>query len=707
MVAPTDIPGVVSESGLLPSLYGGGVPVSLEDIKRRRAIAAALASRARPFPKTIGEGLTSLGEAFGDVMADRRLSEQEQAYGARRGAAVNAPLGGVPPARVPAAPASAIVKPVAAVTAPTMPKTADPRAAIAAAVDPNDPALVALAPSAPSRGVASPDPTQAGATEPPQTSPIPSDATLAAAGEDDPLWPARMGAISGIETRGVADPYRAVGAPTKYGRGLGRYQVVEANVAPWTQAALGQALTPQQFLASEDAQDAVFKHRFGQYVDQFGEEGAARAWFGGPGNVNKADLTDRHKRLSIGNYGKSYMAGLEAGTDPTQVAAYAPTGTATDAPSPAARGGAVIPPLTEENPVTPSDITPAPIRVAEERGGVTIPGPLERITPPPKAPTTGLAPTPPNYPKIGPEPTLPDPTPITPEEIRARELVKQFPGDEQVAAIAKQLDDFGKGQRLARDTRNAELYRSKVETYRARTLASETVERERPQKEWEFTQKQEAAAREEADRIKFPLGRAEADKRMKESFDTAKGIPASNAAIANVRQALPQMFSGQFADAALGLAKFKTAIGAPEDPRITPTESFRGFIVPILAQLRPAIVGAGAQSLPELKLLEDAAAGNIKLEPASIGKIVDAIEKLNLVAATQHHKVLLANSGEGDPAMLRHGFGNYGLPMERLVPPRAVEILRKGVADGDPNVMKEFDDDFNTPGLARKILGGR
>ena len=87
----------------------------------------------------------------------------------------------------------------------------------------------------------------------------------------------------------------------------GEFSVVEANIAPWTQAALGQALTPQQYLSSPQAQDAVFKHRFGQYVDQFGEEGAARAWFGGPGNVNKTDLTDRHKRLSIGDYGKTYM----------------------------------------------------------------------------------------------------------------------------------------------------------------------------------------------------------------------------------------------------------------------------------------------------------------------------------------------------------------------------------------------------------------
>jgi len=61
---PEDIPGVVSSSGILPAATLMGP----EELQRRRAIAVALASRAgRPFPKTIGEGLTSLGEAFGGV----------------------------------------------------------------------------------------------------------------------------------------------------------------------------------------------------------------------------------------------------------------------------------------------------------------------------------------------------------------------------------------------------------------------------------------------------------------------------------------------------------------------------------------------------------------------------------------------------------------------------------------------------------------
>jgi len=476
MPDPTYRPGVLSESGILP-IAMGDVPASLEDIKRRRAIAAALATRSRPFPKTIGEGLTSMGEAFGDVMADRRLSEQERAYAGGRAAD---PLFR-PPGSNPAAGAVAPAKPVAAI--PAVEPGGDPRAAIARAMNPNDPALRPA-------GVASPDPTQAGATEPPQTFPASSAATPEGGG-DDPVWAARQGAIGGIESRGQPDPYQAVGAPTKYGRGLGRYQVVEANIGPWTQAALGQALTPQQYLASPQAQDAVFKHRFGQYVDQFGEEGAARAWFGGPGNVNKGDLTDVHKRLSIADYGKSYMAGLQAGTDPTRIAAYAPTGTATDAPSPAARGGMAIPPLAEENPVTPSDIMPAPTRVAEAGGAV-----------PGAAPATPASAAPGAVPAAPPAlagtrkplglPPAPDRTgePLSDEELRGMTILRKYPGDEQAAAQARLLMEYGKARRDEAYTRKVEEYKNRVTLEGQRTLAEEEYARNLPKTQQEMAERQ-------------------------------------------------------------------------------------------------------------------------------------------------------------------------------------------------------------------------
>jgi hypothetical protein len=92
-------------------------------------------------------------------------------------------------------------------------------------------------------------------------------------------------AIKSIESSGN---YGALGPITKSGdRAYGAYQVMGANVGPWTKSALGTSLTPSAFLASPSAQDAVFSKIFGGYTSKFGASGAAQAWFGGPGSVGK------------------------------------------------------------------------------------------------------------------------------------------------------------------------------------------------------------------------------------------------------------------------------------------------------------------------------------------------------------------------------------------------------------------------------------
>lgn len=116
-------------------------------------------------------------------------------------------------------------------------------------------------------------------------------------------------AIAGIESAGSGD-YAAVG-PThsKLGRALGRYQIMEANIGPWSREALGREVTPDEFMANPQLQDAIFDHRFGQYVDKYGPEGAAQAWFGGPGGVGKTNRKDV-LGTSIGGYGQKFMKAL-------------------------------------------------------------------------------------------------------------------------------------------------------------------------------------------------------------------------------------------------------------------------------------------------------------------------------------------------------------------------------------------------------------
>lgn len=127
-------------------------------------------------------------------------------------------------------------------------------------------------------------------------------------------------AIASIESAGSGD-YAAVG-PThpKLGRALGRYQIMEANIGPWSREALGREVSPDEFLANPQLQDAIFDHRFGQYVNQYGPEGAAQAWFAGPGGVGKTGRSDV-LGTTVGDYTGKFNAAM--GGEPRQQVAQA------------------------------------------------------------------------------------------------------------------------------------------------------------------------------------------------------------------------------------------------------------------------------------------------------------------------------------------------------------------------------------------------
>jgi hypothetical protein len=103
-------------------------------------------------------------------------------------------------------------------------------------------------------------------------------------------------AISGIESAGQPNNgYGAVGpiANPQGDRAYGKFQVMGANVGPWTQEVLGKAMTPQEFLQSPEAQNAVFEAKFGQYVTKYGSpQAASRAWFAGEGGMNNPNARD-------------------------------------------------------------------------------------------------------------------------------------------------------------------------------------------------------------------------------------------------------------------------------------------------------------------------------------------------------------------------------------------------------------------------------
>lgn len=125
--------------------------------------------------------------------------------------------------------------------------------------------------------------------------------------------------IANIESGGK---YDLLGPVTRTGdRAHGKYQVMGANIGPWTKEVLGQELTPQQFLANPQAQEQVFNKKFGSYVDKYGPEGAARAWFAGEGGMNDMGRRDQ-LGTSVADYSRKFQAGM--GQQPYRVASLNP-----------------------------------------------------------------------------------------------------------------------------------------------------------------------------------------------------------------------------------------------------------------------------------------------------------------------------------------------------------------------------------------------
>lgn len=114
-------------------------------------------------------------------------------------------------------------------------------------------------------------------------------------------------AVKTVESGGN---YQAIGPQTRTGdRAYGAYQVMGANIPQWTKEILGQSLTPQQFLASTEAQDAVARAKLGQYANKYGPEGAAKAWFAGEGGMNNPNATDA-LGTTVSSYGNKVMSFL-------------------------------------------------------------------------------------------------------------------------------------------------------------------------------------------------------------------------------------------------------------------------------------------------------------------------------------------------------------------------------------------------------------
>lgn len=156
-------------------------------------------------------------------------------------------------------------------------------------------------------------------------------------------------ATASIESGGA---YDKLGPMTKGDRAYGKYQIMGNNVGPWSKQYLGQEMTPDQFLANPDAQEALYKAKFGEYLQKYGPEGAAKAWFAGEKGMKNPNAKDI-LGTTVQSYGQKFMNSY--GPD-TAAVAGAP---AVSAMSRALRGG-------------PSD-DGAPVQVAAAGGKLPLP----------------------------------------------------------------------------------------------------------------------------------------------------------------------------------------------------------------------------------------------------------------------------------------------------------------------------------------------
>lgn len=233
-------------------------------------------------------------------------------------------------------------------------------------------------------------------------------------------------AIAGIESQdGPNGGYGAVGPPAndKGNRAYGKYQVLDSNIPAWTQEVLGRPMTPQEFLASPQAQDAVFQAKFGQYVQKYGSpEAASRAWFAGEGGMNNPGASDVNG-MTVDRYGQKFAQ------------AYGP-GAGGQTPPPA-------PPVTVQ--ATPPG-QPQPLTINMGGPGGMPQGSAENVGMPPQPSPQGVqGPTmmaqapPPSVPNV------PRPQP-TPDQIRRaqQQIMDGVPQSQVAAALNAELDrDWG------------------------------------------------------------------------------------------------------------------------------------------------------------------------------------------------------------------------------------------------------------------------
>jgi len=128
---------------------------------------------------------------------------------------------------------------------------------------------------------------------------------------------------------------------------------------------------------------------------------------------------------------------------------------------------------------------------------------------------------------------------------------------------------------------------------------------------------------------------------LKESADSARTAVTGLSGLREARRAIQDGgYFGAGADIKLGLAKLAAPLGLGDPSKIVNTETFRSAIAPQVAALMKATVGSTQISNADREFAEKAAGGSINLDPASISRLLDIMERGSLVAIDRHQQTL-------------------------------------------------------------------
>jgi hypothetical protein len=400
--------------------------------------------------------------------------------------------------------------------------------------------------------------------------------------------------------------------------------------------------------------------------------------------------------------------GGDTTTTPTRVASLTPSG---------------VTPDTVGNPPIPTQIQLAPDRVAQAGGtsGIPVAAPRSAPVPEPSPQSLGRPPEVALQPSTEPEPPKRREY-LTEKERQGWDMRLRARGDPYITDLADKLIATGKQER-------DDEYARAITQYNTRVAYDKEARLKEQQRAYEARLPENIAKAKKAEADVLALQQA-AEKRAKygeggeeplrttvlKSRETAKGIPDAMEAIRTAQEMINKgIFTGQASQWNTLKDRFAQGfLNADESQKVINTETYQASLRKLMAAVRAGIAGTQGQNPQEQYAIEQAIALNPSLQKGTMINILGNLHKGMLNDALEHQSKAWAYIGDPEkyPNDARVWAPQMSLPMHRIVPQGAVDSLRTQVEalkkDGKDaeitKLMREFDDDFNSPGTAKDVL---